>query len=187
MTKIKITISTVFGSILWESEKDTLKEAVAEKYAKDANLYGANLYGANLWLLPREFIYQCSRDILFILRSLRSEVGYLKQSLIDGKVDGSTYEGECACLVGTLAHGGSVDNTCEAIPFYNRGTHNMGETWFLSIKKGDTPENNQFAAHAMKLIEMVEKNDYYTIDYDPTPEQKAAYDEMRADLIKEDK
>ncbi len=37
-----------------------------------------------------------------------------------------------------------------------QGTHNMGETWFLNIRKGDTPENNQFAAHVLKLIEMIE-------------------------------
>jgi hypothetical protein len=30
MSKTKITISTVFGSVLWESEKETLKEAVLE-------------------------------------------------------------------------------------------------------------------------------------------------------------
>jgi hypothetical protein len=27
MSKTKITIRTVFGSVLWESEKETLKEA----------------------------------------------------------------------------------------------------------------------------------------------------------------
>jgi hypothetical protein len=31
----------------------------------------------------------------------------------------------------------------------------MGETFFLNIHKGDTPENNSFSAHAVKLCDMV--------------------------------
>jgi hypothetical protein len=53
MTKNKIIINSVFGSVIWESKKETLSEAVKEKYLRDANLrdadlYGADLYGANL-------------------------------------------------------------------------------------------------------------------------------------------
>ncbi len=46
--KAKIEIKTIGGSLLWESEKETLKEAVEEAVSKDANLRGANLRGANL-------------------------------------------------------------------------------------------------------------------------------------------
>lgn len=148
---------------MFESEKETLKEAVVE----------ANLYGADLRKLPLDFINQCSRDILFILQMLKKEMPFLKDKLIKGEVDGSQYNGECACLIGTLANGhGGMDKVCQAIPFYEKGTHNMGETWFLNINKGDTPENNQFAAHVMKLIEMVETDKYYTITYTP-PEEKS--------------
>ncbi len=145
---------------------------------REANLYGAdlrgadlreaNLRGADLYKLPVDFINQCSRDMLFIFERLKSELGYLKEILMGGKIDGSVYEGECACLVGTLAHGKSkeVEKVCEAIPFYEKGTQNMGETWFLAIHKGDTPENNQFAAHVLKLIEMVETGKFYTIAYE---------------------
>ncbi len=191
MTKNKIVINSIFGSVIWESEKETLKEAVEEKnsrdadlrYAglRDANLRGADLYGANLrgadlyganlrstnlYKLPVDFINQCSRDILFILMSLKSEMPHLKKMLIEGKVDGSQYEGDCACLVGTLAHGNKVDKVCESIPFYQKGTHNMGETWFLNIREGDTPESNEFSAHVLKLIEMVETGNMYTITYE---------------------
>ncbi len=91
---------------------------------------------------------------------------HLKKMLIEGKVDGSQYEGDCACLVGTLAHGNKVDKVCESIPFYQKGTHNMGETWFLNIREGDTPESNEFSAHVLKLIEMVETGNMYTITYE---------------------
>jgi hypothetical protein len=140
----------------------------ADLYGADlrgADLRGADLRGADLAKLPVDFINQCSRDIIFIFEHLKSELPYFKEQLLSGKVDGSQYEGECACLVGTLAHGKDVDKVCESIPFYEKGTHNMGETWFLNITKGDTPDKNQFAAHVLKLIEMVETGKYYTVSY----------------------
>ena len=132
----------------------------------EANLYGANLYGADLCeadlrgadlaKLPVDYINQCSRDILFILGHLKSEVPGLRKALVEGRVDGSQYEGECACLIGTLGNvDGGVDKVCEAIPFYEKGTHNMGEIFFLNIRKGDTPKNNSFAKHAVALCDMV--------------------------------
>jgi hypothetical protein len=129
---------------------------------RGANLYGANLRGANLRgipisKLPVDYVNKASRDILFILDHLKSEVPYLREKLLAGEVDGSQYVGDCACLVGSLANADktSVDNVCEMIPFYSKGTHNPGEDWFLKIDKGDTPETNEFAAHVLKLIDMV--------------------------------
>ena len=191
MSKIKVTIKTVWGSILWESEKETLKEAVVEKNDRDANLrdadlYGADLRGANLWQLPRDFINQCSRDILSIFSYLPKEVKFLKKMLVAGKVNGSQYEGECACLIGTLANGdGGLTKVCQTIPFYDRGTQNYGEMWFLNIKEGDTPETNQFSAHVLKLIEMHEKKKFYTISYEPTKEDLEAMEKMRKEIAKE--
>lgn len=111
---------------------------------------------------------------------------FLKQSLLEGKVDGSTYEGDCACLVGTLGKADSgTEAVCSAIPFYKKGTHNAGENWFLNIKKGDTPETNAFSKHVMALIEMVETGKYYTINYEPTSEQLAKWDKKREKIKKE--
>ena len=167
MTKQKIIINSVLGSVIWESGKETLKEAVLEKYKRDANLRyanlrDANLHGANLRdadekTLPQDYINQCSRDILFILHCLRAEVPALKQMLIDGKVDGSVYENkECVCLIGSLAKiDGGMDKVCKAIPFYEKGTHNYGEMFFLNIKAGDTPKTNWFSKHAVELCQMV--------------------------------
>jgi hypothetical protein len=204
-TKNKITLKTIFGDVLWESSKETVTEAVKEKYARDANLRdanlrdanlrdanlrgadlrGADLRGADLWQLPRDFINQASRDILFILSCLKSEVPALKKMLIEGKVDGTQYEGDCACLIGSLANAdGGMKKVCETIPFYEKGLHNLGENFFLAIHKGDTPETNQFSAHAVKLCEMVEKKKYYTIQYDPTPEQLAEWENKREELKK---
>jgi uncharacterized protein YjbI with pentapeptide repeats len=123
---------------------------------RNADLRGANLYDTDLEKLPTAYINECSRDILFILEHLKSEVPGLKKALLEGRVDGSQYEGKCACLIGTLGNvEGDVEKVCEAIPFYEKGTHNPGESFFLNIREGDTPETNSFSKHAVMLCDMV--------------------------------
>ena len=77
-----------------------------------------------------------------MLSYLKSEVPALKQSLLDGKVNGSQYEGDCACLIGSLAISSknTTNNICSIIPYYTMGLHNLGEQLFFQIKEGDTPE-----------------------------------------------
>ena len=159
--KTKIEIKTFGGSVLFELKiedndiKNTLEKAVGE----GANLRGANLRGAYLEgakNIPQSYINMCSRDILFILQALKKEVPFLRKKLIKGEVDGTQYEGECACLIGTLANAdGSVEEVCGVIPYYEKGLHNPGEQWFFQIKKGDNPENSFFAEHALKLVDEV--------------------------------
>ena len=171
MTKAKIIINSVFGSVIWESEKETIKEAVIEKNQHDANLCGANLYGADLRganlyganlrgadlkKLPESYINLASRDMLFIFQSLKKELPAFREKLINGEIDGTQYEGECACLIGTMANvDGGINKVCLAIPYYDKGTHNPAENWFLQIKEGDTPKNNNFSKHALKLVDLV--------------------------------
>ena len=96
--------------------------------------------------------------MLFIFQSLKKELPFLRDKLIKGEVDGTQYEGDCACLIGTLANAdGALNKVCETIPFYDKGLHNFGEQWFYQIHKGDTPENNQFSKHALELIDSVLK------------------------------
>lgn len=127
-----------------------------------ANLSGANLSDANLRghdekTLPIQYINLCSRDMLFVFQRLKHELPYLREKLIEGKVNGSQYEGECACLIGSLGKGkmDCVRKVVSAIPYYDMGTHNYGEQWFLAIKEGDTPKNSFFVKHAVKLIDSV--------------------------------
>jgi len=123
---------------------------------RGADMSGADMRGIPLANLPKFFVNSCSRDILFVLEHLKAEVPFLRDKLIKGEVDGSQYEGECACLIGTLGNAdGGVDAVCKAIPFYEKSVHNPGETWFLNIRKGDTPENNEFAKHVLTLIDIV--------------------------------
>ncbi len=104
-----------------------------------ANLYGASLYGANL-----DHVRQ---DLILAILRLPDELEALRDTIRAGKIDGSTYSGDCACLAGTLAKQcglshysgeciGEGDMAFRASPCSPR------ERWFAVIKPGDTPETN---------------------------------------------
>jgi hypothetical protein len=100
-----------------------------------ANLDGANLDGANLTPVRDDF--------WAVLSSAPCEARGLREALIAGKIDGSTYKGECACLVGTIA------NVChtryDALDCLKPNSDRAAERFFLLIKPGQTPENNKAA------------------------------------------
>jgi uncharacterized protein YjbI with pentapeptide repeats len=106
---------------------------LAGAYLEGANLVGANLSGANL-----ESIKQ---DIYAILDLAKPEVPGLLKALQWGGVNGSTYEGACACLVGTIANlrGCKYRQVAGIEPDYRR----PAERWFLAIRQGDTPQTSQ--------------------------------------------
>jgi hypothetical protein len=100
---------------------------------RDADLRGADLRGADLRgaVLSDAVLRPIKADFFMILALGHKEVLNLVAALRDGRVDGSTYDGECACLVGTLENSGA-----EGIP------HDAGspaESWFAPIRKGVKP------------------------------------------------
>ena len=71
-------------------------------------------------------------------------------ALRTGNVDGSTYTGTCACLVGTLKNAGAVD-----LP---HAAESPAERWFLSIRKGDKPGDASTGGFAAgKALEWIEQ------------------------------
>ncbi len=114
-----------------------------------ANLRGANLSGANLRdadLLP------IKADFIEVISQAPCEVPALIDALKAGRVDGSTYSGECACLVGTIANarGCSVDAPQFDIP---KDASRPVERFFMAIRKGDTPETNAASKLALEWAE----------------------------------
>jgi len=103
----------------------------------DADLGGANLSGANLrdaYLLP------IRDDVWAVLSSAPHEAASVRDALAAGKVDGSTYSGECACLVGTIAaarHCGYSE-----IEGLRPNSRRPAEMFFTTIRPGNTPENH---------------------------------------------
>ena len=71
----------------------------------------------------------------------------LLAALRAGKIDGSQYSGECACLVGTIAKVRKCD--AYSLPGIRPDGSRPSERWFLAIRPGDTPENNP----AVKITE----------------------------------
>jgi len=73
----------------------------------------------------------------------KTEVPELYKALWDGKIDGSQYEGECACLVGTIAN---VRKThFKSLGDLKPNSERLSEKWFLGIRKGDFPQNSEVA------------------------------------------
>ena len=114
---------------------------------RGADLRGAYLYGANL---TDEQLRPIIADLWFILSQARREVPAMVTALRTGNVDGSTYTGICACLVGTLENAGAVD-----LPHV---AESPAERWFLSIRKGDKPGDASAGGFAAgKALEWIEQ------------------------------
>src|SRR3546814_16020479 len=75
-------------------------------YLRGANLSGANLSGA---YLRGADLRAFQADFWMILLGAQKEVPGLIKALKAGRVNGSTYSGECACLVGPIAHLGGLE------------------------------------------------------------------------------
>jgi hypothetical protein len=113
-----------------------------------ADLRGADLSGADLRgaVLRDADLRSFKADMWMTLTGNPGEVPALIKSLRDGKVDGSQYEGECSCLVGTIAKAKGVD--------YHKLTYNSNnpaERWFMMIRKGDKPGDDTGGGFAAKM------------------------------------
>lgn len=107
-------------------------------------LSGTNLSDADLSPIKTDFF-----DVL--LRAPR-EVTALRAALLAGHVDGSTYEGECACLVGTIANARHVNHR-QLGAGLKPDSSRPAERFFLAIRKGDTPATNGAAKIAVDWID----------------------------------
>jgi hypothetical protein len=116
-------------------------------YLRGANLSGANLSGAYLRganlsgaYLRDADLSDAKEDLYKILDSAPNEVEGVLKALQEGRVNGSTYSGECACLVGTIANIRNCDYRELAVIEPN--SDRPAERWFMAIRTGDTPENH---------------------------------------------
>jgi hypothetical protein len=108
-----------------------------------ANLSYANLSGADL--------SYAKEDLFKVLDCATAEVPGLLLALRNGRVDGSVYEGKCACLVGTLANVRGCNY--RSIPGLVPDSSRPAERWFYGICKGMPAEHPRVA----KTIEWIEE------------------------------
>ena len=74
-----------------------------------------------------------------ILDAAPIEVPGLLEALRQGKIEGTAYEGDCVCLVGTIASLRSVPY--DAMPLIPSDPSRPAERWLLAVNAGDTPKN----------------------------------------------
>lgn len=111
-----------------------------------ANLNGVDLTDANL---KDSNLSRIKADYFDVIEwALHDEVIGLRAALVEGRVAGTVYEGDCACLVGTIARIRGVSYT-ELWPRAGRPI----EKFFLAIEKGDTPATSQFSALAVEWLD----------------------------------
>ena len=108
-----------------------------------ADLSGADLSDANLFNIKRDFFQKLSLA--------KQEVTYLYKSLTEGKINGTAYEGDCACFVGTISKAQGLNNykDCKVLPDSN----SLTEIFFFAIKSGDTPKTNPISLIIKQWIE----------------------------------
>lgn len=128
------------GALLFSLDAESLSFAVEAAVKSGANLTDADLTDANLTPIRD--------DLWAVLSAAPSEVVGLRAAIAEGRIDGSTYEGDCACLVGTLANVRHV--RYDAIPSLRPNSSRPIERFFLAIRKGDTPETSTFSRLALE-------------------------------------
>lgn len=119
---------------------------------RDADLTGANLTEADLTQAQiagvdftranlRDADLTAIRDDLWaVLSAVPHEVPALRRALVEGRIDGQLYEGECACLVGTVEQAAGVEHG--TLPLLKPNSERPIERFFLNIEPGHTPESS---------------------------------------------
>ena len=130
--KNRWTGAVIFATEVDDNDPRPIRTALAGADLAGANLAGADLAGAD--------------DVRAVLDAAPNEVPGLLAALNEGRIDGSVYEGDCACLVGTIANvrGCNYKSLDDLKPDSDR----PAEKWFLAIAigRGATPDVSQVAA-----------------------------------------
>jgi hypothetical protein len=108
-------------------------------YGTRGNLKDRTFYGKKIDAIQAD-------HALLLALATPDEVAALRAALVAGKIDGHLYEGECACLVGTI----EKSRTEKTIV---RDSHRLAEKWYMAISKGHTPETSTHAQLAVEWID----------------------------------
>ena len=122
------------------SDADLRRANLSDADLSDANLSGADLSGADL---SDADLSDAEADFIMKCLKLPQEIKGLREALVSGKIDGSCYEGDCCCFVGTMEKLAASEQILCPIP---RIADSPIERLFTAIKAGDTPRTNQVSA-----------------------------------------
>jgi hypothetical protein len=96
---------------------------------------------------------EAKADFMLIMAWAELEIPNLILALRNGRVDGSVYTGECACLVGTIANARGVE-----VYTLEQNSSRPAERWFMMISKGDKPSDETPGGYASaRAVEWAEE------------------------------
>ncbi len=128
------------------SDADLSRADLSRADLSDANLSGADLRDADLRPIKH--------DLFGVLLYAQHEVPAMLEALKNGNVDGSTYSGDCACLVGTICKIRKVDAELPAAVLHlPKDSSSAIERWFMGIRPGDTPESSLLVKITTEWVE----------------------------------
>jgi len=146
-----------------------------------ANLRSANLRLADLSLadlssadLSSADLTRFRDDFWAVLSGEPSGVAFLRAAMVEGRIDGTTYKGECSCLAGTL--GASKGVAYNGMQFVRPDSGRPAEVWFYQIRKGDKPGDNSFSKTALEWLDQWVGN--VSAAFAPQPETPANADSI---------
>jgi len=99
----------------------------------------SNLRFANN-LLTIKSLPAAKRELFEKLGAFKNEAQGLYKAAVGGKIDGSAYEGDCACFVGTIAN--LLDQNYKELENLKHDDESLIERLFSAVTTGDTPTNN---------------------------------------------
>ena len=130
---------------------------------RGADLSGAYLIGADLSdaNLSSEQLERFKQDFIAEVLKLPNELEFLREAIINGKIDGSVYRGDCACLAGTLSKAydkekysnGNSDDIDLGKFCFRANSRSPREQWFMLIREGYTPNNNKASKLALGWLD----------------------------------
>ncbi|HXG71303.1 MAG TPA: pentapeptide repeat-containing protein [Gemmatimonadaceae bacterium] len=146
LTDADLTDAYLTGAYL--TGADLTDANLTDAYLTGANLTGAYLTGADL---TGANLTSIRDDLWAVLSGAPAEVPALLTAITAGRIDGSTYAGECACLVGTIANARGCGYR-QLGATLQPNSDRPAEIWFLGIRPGDTPSTNVRSAFASEWI-----------------------------------
>ena len=160
--KANLSGSDLSGSDLSGSDlsgSDLSDSNLSDSNLSDSNLRGSDLSGSDLRgsnlsdsNLRGSDLLSIKTDFWDVLLRAQPEVAQLRAALVGGQVNGSAYEGRCACLVGSIANFRGT-NYLELSNNLRPDSGRPIERFFMGIKTGDTPETNPLSKVAIEWID----------------------------------
>lgn len=133
------------------SERETKPSAVCPVCMGEGKLWCAmcGTWG-NLPAQPANLSYAnlsaVKADFLAAVLNLPNELEFLRDAIAEGRINGSSYSGDCACLAGTLARAKGIEcyfgQRIRGGRTFTSDASSPRERFFFAIKTGDTPETN---------------------------------------------